>query len=97
MYLILTYLVINVITIVISLSLTWYQFYCHFYIDTESISPSLITSNTVESFSSSLSSSLITTTPTVVTPSKWALWIKLNLLIFFYHGIIFLSCHLKII
>ena len=50
-----------------SLSLTSYEFYGHFYIDTESKSPYSLTSSTdLPSSSSSLSGSIVTPTPTPI-------------------------------
>ena len=52
--------------IVINLSFTLYQFYCYFNIDTESITPSSLTSSTdlTSSFLSSLRDSIVSTTST---------------------------------
>ena len=71
MYKVLAYLVTDVM-IVISLSLTSYLFYCHFYLDTNVKTPSSLTSSTILPTRSSSGGFIGTPTPTVY-PGKLSL------------------------
>ena len=73
--------VVTDVMLVISLSLIWYnnyQFYYHFYIDTESKTPYHLTNciHLPANFPSSLSGSIVRPTHTVI-QGKWAQLIKL--------------------